>query len=623
MEHNISKNNYLSPISFVSEINCMSNKKISVWKYAAVPALIVLILAIFPQLNVWLVKGISSHGAYVVSNYDEVAYSAYVNSLIEGRPRKNDPFIGQDNIPYETLYSIQFVPAYSIALPAKLIGLSASNAFALLNFLIAIFSSLAIFVFLREITKDALLSAVGVLTVLCFGTAAAFQGELQHMILGNYLCDFFPFLRRYQPGFAFPLFFIFCLAIWKMFTAENTRKVILYTCLSGALLVMLVFSYFYLWTAAIAWFSCFTALLLITHKEMRFRIILRAAMVGLFGLAAIIPYFLMLSNRPQNMDETQLLSFTRMPDLFALPEVIGFFLTTVIVYLIWKKKLKLDSPEVLLALSFAIVPFALFNQQVITGRSLQPVHYEIFIANYLVIVAFMLIVWLITRTYNSETFALKYRRGLIYLGFAAVMWGIVESAATTNRNAKYEGLREDAMPVLNYLHELEISDGQINGWHPAVFSSDLMVADFIPTVTSYRSLWNPHTNSAGGVNLKENKELFYRYLYYSGFDEKDVAKAMDENLFELMAAFFGGGRAVSDLDKNSKPVTRSEMEAEIKNYAHFRNEFDRTKAGDPELSYIIVPIKAEPNFQKLDQWYVRDEGKVFGLFKLYKLRLKP
>ena len=72
-----------------------------------------------------------------------------------------------------------------------------------------------------------------------------------------------------------------------------------------------------------------------------------------------------------------------------------------------------------------------------------------------------------------------------------------------------------------------------------------------------------------------------------------------------------------------KPITRAETEAEIRNYAKFRNEFDRAKASDPELSYIIVPAEAEPDFQKLDRWYQRDEGKIFGLFKLYKLQLKP
>lgn len=604
-------------------LKCMSKSKYSIWKYAAIPTLIVIFLAIYPQLNIWLVKGSAWNGAYVVSNYDEVAYSAYVNSLIDGRPRKNDPFLGQDNIPGETLYSIQLIPAYTVALPAKALGLSASTAFVVLNFLIAIFSSLAIFALLRVVTKDDLLSGIGVIAVLCLGTAIAFQGELQHLILGNYLCDFFPFLRRYQPGFAFPIFFVFSISVWKMFRAESTRSAILCTIFSGALLGVLVFSYFYLWTAAVTWFGCFTLLLLIGRKEDRIGIIFRAVAVWLFGLAAIIPYFIMLSNRPQNMDDTQLLSYTRMPDLFLLPEVIGFLLVAVIVILIKKRKLNFSSPEVLLTLSLAITPFVLFNQQIITGRSLQPVHYEIFIANYLLLISVMLLIWLVMRSYESAALMLKFRRGLIYFGLAAAIWGFIESTATATRNAGYESLRDDAMPVLKYLHEQENSDGQSNGRYPTIVSTNLMVADYIPTVTSYRSLWNPHTNSAGGVNLTENKELFYRYLYYSGYDEKDVAKAMDENLYELMAALFGGGRALSALDGNAKPISRSEMEDEIKNYGKFRSEFNRAKASDPELSYIIVPTTAEPNFQKLDQWYQRDEGKEFGLFKLYKLRLKP
>src|SRR6201999_3551238 len=98
-----------------------------------------------------------------------------------GRPRMNDPFVGKDNIPGETLYSIQTIPSYSIAYLAGLFCLSASSSFVILNFLIAIFSTLAIFFLFRTITGDDLISGVGSLAVLCLGTAAAFQGELQHM----------------------------------------------------------------------------------------------------------------------------------------------------------------------------------------------------------------------------------------------------------------------------------------------------------------------------------------------------------------------------------------------------------------------------------------------------------
>lgn len=592
------------------------------WKYAAVPTLIVLFLAVFPQLNIWLVKGTAWQGSYVVSNYDEVAYSAYINSLIEGRPRKNDPFIGRDNIAGETLYSIQAVPAYAIAVPARFFGVSASSAFIILNFLIAICSALAVFALLWVITRDRLIARVGVLVVLLLGTAAAFQGELQHMILGNYLTDFFPFLRRYQPGFTFPLFFLFCISVWKMLTAEKGRLAIIYTFSSGVLLAILVFSYFYLWTAALAWLACFGLLWIVVRKEERFASCIRLGTVAAFGLAAIIPYFLLLSNRPQNMDETQLLSLTRMPDLFALPEIAGFLIAAAIVFLIKKGKLTLRTPAVIFALSVCLTPVVLFNQQVITGRSLQPVHYEIFIANYFILTALMLLIWFCKGSYDKPGAAQKIGRFVIYLGVAATIWGFVESTATARRNAGYESLRDDAMPALRALHLREADDFIAGSDYPVVMSTNLMVADFIPTVTSYRALWNPHTNSAGGVNMIENKELFYRYLYYSGFDEKDVARAMSENLYEMMAAFFGGGRALAALDGNAKPITRPEMEAEIRNYAKFRADFNRETAANPVLSYIIVPTAAEPDFRKLDQWYERGEGQVFGLFKLYKLGLR-
>ncbi len=595
-----------------------ASKQGSVLKYALLPTLVVLFLAIFPQLNIWLVKGTSWNGAYVVSNYDEVAYSAYVNALIDGRPRKADPFIGRDDIDKESLYSIQFVPPFVLATAARTPGLSASSVFLALNFLIPVFATLAIFFLIRAVTGDDFLSAVGVIAVLCLGTAVAFQGELQHKILGNYLCDFFPFLRRYQPGFAFPLFFVFCLLVWRSFT----RRSLGFALVAGAILAILVFSYFYLWTAALAWLGCFALIWFIFRKGERMTVVTRVGTISAFGLAAIVPFFLMLRNRPQNMDDTQLLNLTHAPNLLALPEIIGFVIIAAIILLVKKSKGSFAAPEVLFAISLAATPFVLFNQQIVTGRSLQPVHYELFIANYLIMIAIVLTIWIAAKSLWGDSAAVKLKLPLLYFGLAAIVWGFIESSATATRNAAYENLRDDAMPALRYLKEQQGPTPSATGRYPTVVSTNLMVADYLSSVTSYRSLWNPHTNSAGGVNLAENKELFYRYLYYSGFDEKDVAKALDENMFEVKAAFFGGGRALSELDKGAMPITRKEVEAALKDYAAFRNQFSREKAADPELSHIVVATKAEPNFEKLDLWYQRDEGKTFGLFKVYSLTLR-
>ena len=283
------------------------------WKYWLAPTLVVLILAVLPQVNMWLAQGSDRQGAYVVSNYDEVAYSGYINSLISGKSRRNDPFTGKDELGYESLYSIQAVPPYVISTVASVFGLSASNVFVLLNFLIPIFSALAIFLLIRAITGNDLIASVGVVFVLCLGAAVAFQGELQHMILGNYLCDFFPYLRRYQPGFAFPSFFLFVYFVWRSFTSRASRQIYLAAIGSGVIFAALVFSYFFLWTAALAWFCIATALWVAFHPESRGKTLKIASIVGAFAAGSIIPYFILLSNRTQNTDDVQLLIRTRAP----------------------------------------------------------------------------------------------------------------------------------------------------------------------------------------------------------------------------------------------------------------------------------------------------------------------
>lgn len=589
------------------------------WKFVLIPTLIVLFLSVYPQINVWMAKGRGWNGAYVVSNYDEVAYSSYVNALINDRPRKTDPFIGKDNIEGETLYSIQAVPAFTTAYVAKVFGLSASSAFIILNFLIAIFSTVAIFFLIRAVTGDDLVAGVGALAVLCLGTGAAFQGELQHMILGNYLCDFFPFLRRYQPGFAFPIFFVFCFLIWRAFTSEKKRSGLLYAAASGAVFVILVYSYFYLWTAALAWFGVFAGLSFLARGSDRRNIAIRGVIVGAFAVAAVVPFFILLSHRVMNMDDVQLLDLTHAPNVFELPELLGLTITAACLCLAKTGKLELRSPTVLFILSLALTPIVLFNQQVLTGHSLQPVHYAIFIANYLVVLSAVLLVWNGLRSVETGELSHKARRGFVYLALVAVIWGFVESSATTKRNAGYEGLRDDAMPVLTYLRDAEPAKPDADGQYPTVLSTNLMVADYLPTVTSYRSLWNPHTNSAGGVTSAENLELFERYAYLSGYDENDLAQAMDDNLYEVMAALFGGGRAVPELATAANRITAREKQAAIARYKNYIAAFDQTHASPPVIEYLIVPVNAEPDYKSIDRWYVRDEGKAFGLFKLFHL----
>ena len=51
--------------------------------------------------------------------------------------------------------------------------------------------------------------------------------------------------------------------------------------------------------------------------------------------------------------------------------------------------------------------------------------------------------------------------------------------------------------------------------------------------------------------------------------------------------------------------------------------FDRTRAATPELSYVITHVDTTPNLSNLDRWYERDQGRQYGAFVLFKVRLRP
>src|SRR5882672_6427916 len=143
------------------------------WKWCALASMAMVLLSLIPQIHLWIVRGREWNGAYVSAHGDEPLYSGYINALIDGRARKNDPFGGKDSTPSaplpESIFSIQFLPAYVIALPARAFGISASTAFIVLIVLAALLASVSVFSLLHRVTDDVPLAAAGTLFVLCLG----------------------------------------------------------------------------------------------------------------------------------------------------------------------------------------------------------------------------------------------------------------------------------------------------------------------------------------------------------------------------------------------------------------------------------------------------------------------
>jgi hypothetical protein len=605
------------------------------WRLGLLAGVAVMFLALWPQLDLWLKPDRAWNGAYAYFDIDEEAYSAYLNSLIEGRARRNDPYTGREDgrgssLP-ESLFSIQFIPAYAVALPARALGLSASSAFIVLAFIVPLASALAVFRLLLSITDDERLAATGVVVALCMGTLASGQGAVQALFGGEAAYIYLPFLRRYLPGVPFPLFFILCALVWRCVTTESRNAARLAAAVAGVVFGVLVFSYFYLWTAAAAWLLCVALVWLAARPEGWRRDMNALSIVGGFAFVALLLYALLLSKRAATMDAVQALSFSRMPDLFRTTELIGVAVLALLAWGVRRGAVVWRDRAVLFTASLALLPFAVFNQQVITGRSLQPFHYEQFIVSHVVLVALFLAVRLVRRRKGSAAYEKTAGRAiphrvLALVALAAFAWGIVEAKVATDLLSDYNVLRDDAIPVARRLAELsreQAAGAAAGGEREIVLSTHIVHADNLPTIAPQAVLWALHMRVFSGVTLAENKERFYRHLYFSGIDEQRFLEAMAYYSFEYRIGLFGQERINRTLTADLKPITAEEVRYELGLYLDYTESFTRERAAQLPLSYVIAWAHDKPDFANLDRWYERDQGEHIGSFILYRVRLRP
>jgi hypothetical protein len=607
----------------------MSRSGIESWKWGVWCALAITILSVYPQLVMWSVRGREWNGSFADVDGDEWAYSAYIQALIDGRPRRNDPYTGREDGPGhpvpESLYSIQFVPAYAIAGPARLVGASSSTAFIALAVLAPFFSCLAIFWLITNVIKDHRLAAVGSVVVLCFGALAAGHGIVS-LLTSDYGYSSFLFLRRYEPLAPFPLFFLFCAFVWRMLTAEQRFR-IGWSVAAGLTLDLLIFSYFYLWTSAVAWFMCLTLLWVVFRpKDLRTRVWSFTAFL-MVVLGAVAPYALLLSRRSGTIDSQYKMALSHTPDLLRIPEMLGLGIVVLIIFSALRGRANWRTPETLFAASFALMPFIVFNQQVITGRSLQPFHYEVFIANYAVLLGAFLVIVTIWRSRQAMELPVRPRI-LARLLFVAILWGLVEVVAPTKVIVRIGEFTDRVAAICKRLGQLAKTDKARSYTtegldpRPLVLASDNKVALILPTFAPYALLWDSHFEF---LNLypNEKRERFYKYLYYTGIEGRRFAKELGQHGSAFAASAFGHERVISGQSVLAKPITGEEIAKEVADYQAYTSSFTRDKAAQHLLSYVIVPADGSIDLSNLDRWYERDKGEQVADHILYQVQLRP
>lgn len=588
-----------------------------------------MLLALIPQIHFWMVRGRDWNGAYATIQGDEFLYSAYINALIDGRPRRNDPFAGQDNTPQtplpESSFSVQFIPAYAISLPSRALGLSASTSFIVLMLLTGVLSSLVLYWILATITGDEKVAAVGVLLVLCFGALAGGQG-IVGVLLNLDRSAFMPFLRRYQPAAVFPLFFVFCALMWRALNAAERRKKRTWAVVAGLTLAVLVFSYLYLWTAALAWFFCIAVLWIYLRPGERKANLEAIAITTALFVAALVPYAYLISQRSANLADAQILIRTRQLDLFHVSELIGLVLLVTIAVGIRRSRIMRNDPRVIFALSFALFPFAVFNQQIVTGRSMQPVHFDYYSANYAVLVGVVIVVSLFWRPIPN--------RALIWIATLCFLWGAVEIGLLSRARTPVDVVDDQIVPVLLRLKGLAQQDGTLaglrnNGRSPGVvFSPDDEVMRLLPTWAPQGTMLGAAALDFGSASAHTRKELLYLQLYYSGANAarfRDLLVQRTEKPymnFYAPSVMFGDERFLAVFSLHSERIRPDEIEASVNTYQAYVDSFSRERCLLRPVAYLVTNSARESDLSNLDRWYQREGKETIGAYNLYRLKLR-
>lgn len=602
------------------------------WKLCALTCLAMLLLSLIPQIHLWIVRGREWNGAYVTLQGDEPLYSAYINTLIDGRPRRNDPFAAVDSTPAapmpESTFSIQLLPSYAIAFVARAFGLSASSAFIFLLGAAGLFASFSLFWLLTFVGVDYRLAAAGTLFVLCMGGLAGGHGLLGLLLkTGDLSIPSLPFLRRYQPAAAFPLFFAFNLLVWRALISESKRVARVSAILAGLSLAVLVFSYLYLWTAAAAWLACIGLLWFWFRPADRWKGLFGLVTIGTITAIALVPYAYLVSHRAATLDEHQTLTATHQPDLLRIPEILGALILVALVVAVRRRKIAWSKPPTLFAASFALLPLVVFNQQILTGKMMQPYHYQAFVVNYAVLVGAVVTAALLWKPMPT--------RVLVWIAALSFSWGFVEVGLPSRLNTVPAAIAdEQIIPVLRRLKELSKEDGTVAGLRTdgkastLVFSPQLAVARLVPTWTSQGTLIDMGAVDFGSGSREDRKKFFYLHLYYSRADIGALRAALNGSpddpsmTYYARSVIFGHDRIVPALSGHFKPIQPEEIEQEVRAYQAYADSFSRQQVVKRPITYAVIPTDGSFDFANIDRWYERDAGERAEAYALYRLTLR-
>lgn len=598
---------------------------------AILTGLIIAGFAIYPQIELLMGCENKCNNIYAISDFDEPFYAAYLQSLIDGKPRRNSPFSGtvdsSETPQKESYLSIQFLATYPLVFLAQTFNLSISQLMILCSLIVSFLSGLIIYWLFYLFTKDDISSLVATLFILFLGNLVGGQGATSTLFSsdGVHYFNSLIFLRRYVPAISFPALFLFIIFVWKLFTTDSNSTKHKSAILAFCSFTFCVYTYFYIWTTAFAWFFSFVFLYSIFNYEKLKENSKLLLGLGLSFVGILIPYFILVFNRQQHIDSALFINFTREPDFWRLPETISYISTASIFIFAKFRMVELKDPKIIFLLSLNLVTVVVFNQQIITGRSLQPFHYQFFSVNYLVTFSvFFLIYTLLKQLLTVD----RLRLVITLLVSLPICVGIFDTVVGSTSFTSLNLTRDNLIPLSDRIKEIvKTPEFKTQNQNSVVLTFDFAKPSYfygseIPALSSQPILWSLHLNLMTDISPQEDKNRLKQFLYYQNVDGNQLRNNLNQKNTLISLGFFGGERISDIYTGKVNQITSEEIDKVIDDYQSFTQNFSYQNAQKPLLSFVLANRKVENDFTNLDRWYQRNEGEEFGEFILYQVKLR-
>ncbi len=414
-------------------------KKTFSYHYVAViVALILSVLSAFPQ----------AYFRYTESVPQQESIELIPDSPWSGRIREIQDGHNLGSIYYkdgkDDPYLFQPLGSAAVAYMGKIFSLDINDTLLLSRFVLPLLSFLIIYLFIFLFTREKLIALSGASVLLFAESALNFYGW-KAIFEGNSPANFLDISNPVNPGMIYILFFGFLVAFWKFYRSPSIRLGII----SAILLGLNFYNYFYSWTYLYAFGAFLTVIFLIRKK---WKEVMQISSVFVGALFVAIPYAINLYHASQypTFDDVgfrQGIIFTHAPAFIGL---IAF--GSIIFYLFLSQKE--DREKYFFGLALLLTPFLTLNQQILTGKVMQPAHYHWYFHRTIAVILVLATIFYLFNRYGLHLYKKILAVLIIVISMSIGSFVQMTSYYQDQGDGLYGALKEQKYsPVMSWLNE--------------------------------------------------------------------------------------------------------------------------------------------------------------------------